>query len=506
MIMRRSSRPKARTPRSPRRRFHEELLLGFEILENLPLGVIVLQLDNPGDIRSLRIVELNRAAAAVAGVKRDDCRGRPLAEFPQLLRPSFLGRCLDALKARATKRLGVMSHPDGHGRPVAYRVQATPLSGEFMTLAFEKVTEHTLIAHLPGESVEWLSLLIKGLRKYAIFQLDPQGHVRSWNAGAERMKGYRAQEIIGKHFSVFYPNDVAGRGRPDRLLAEAAQHGESTDEGWRVRKDGSRFWASVVVTRLVDSNGRLCGFAKVTRDMTDRRRKEKALTVAKERLEIRVARRAAVLARVNQELQTEILERERAQEQLKVSLEELRALTARIQRVREEERIAIAREIHDELGQACTAIKMDLALIGRKATSRQTRIKAKVASAIQLVDDTITNLRRIASELRPGTLDDLGLAAALEWQAQEFARRTGIECRVGLPEDAIVVDADRSTGIFRIFQESLTNVARHAHATSVAARLAVEAGQIVLEVRDNGRGFTPEEVDARKSLGLLGMQ
>ena len=189
-----------------------------------------------------------------------------------------------------------------------------------------------------------------------------------------------------------------------------------------------------------------------------------------------------------------------------MSLEQLRALTDRLQHVREEERTRVAREIHDELGQACTAIKMDLASVGRKATKRQTQLRAKVESAIQLVDSLIISLRRIASDLRPSTLDDLGLSAALEWQAQEFERRTGVQCRITLSQELSALDSERSTAIFRIFQESLTNVARHANATRVEARVEEEGGWLIFQVRDNGKGFDAEEAKARKSLGLVGMR
>jgi signal transduction histidine kinase len=240
--------------------------------------------------------------------------------------------------------------------------------------------------------------------------------------------------------------------------------------------------------------------------MTEQREKLEALKQAKQELELRVEQRTAVLLRVNEELRTEVAERELAEEKLKMSLEQLRALAARLQLVREEERTSVAREIHDELGQACTAIKMDLALIGRKATKRQTQLQTKVLSAMQLADNMISSLRRIASELRPGTLDDLGLTAALEWQAQEFQSRTGIQCNVILPHEPLTLDPERSTAIFRIFQESLTNVARHAQATRVVARLEAKADALILEVRDNGKGFNAQEPRARRSLGLVGMQ
>ena len=353
---------------------------------------------------------------------------------------------------------------------------------------------------------ERLRYLVERVREYAIFQLDPLGHVISWNAGAERMKGYRENEVLGKHFSLFYDRKDIESGRPARNLNEAAQYGESRDEGWRIRKDGSKFWASVVITGLRDARGNVLGFIKITRDMTERHEKEVILKEEKDRLAINNEQRAAVLVRVNYELREEIAERKRVEEELKKSLEQLRALADRLRVVREEERTLVAREMHDELGQACTAIKMDLASIGRKATKKQAQLRAKVDSATQLVDTMIATVRRIASELRPRTLDDLGLNAALEWQAHEFETRTGIRCRVTLPKEQLVLDAGRSTAVFRIFQESLTNVARHAEATQIDARLERHDDQLIFIVHDNGKGFDPEQSSARRSLGLVGMK
>ena len=149
---------------------------------------------------------------------------------------------------------------------------------------------------------------------------------------------------------------------------------------------------------------------------------------------------------------------------------------------------------------------MDLALIGRKITKRQTQLRTKIESSMQLVDEMIATLRRIASDLRPRTLDDLGLAAALEWQGQEFEKRTGIHCHLALPEEPLNLDSERSIAIFRIFQESLTNVIRHAQATSVDAHLEIQGEQLIFYVHDNGKGFDPQEARARRSLGLVGMQ
>ena len=507
MTARRTSGPQGHAAKSALAQPAETTLpLYLEIVRGLPLGVVILQLENPQDPRSFRIIDLNPAAASITGSTLEDLRGRTLAEFPKLLKTAIPGRCLDAFQAREPRNLGEISYGDALIRQGIYSVQVFPLSGGFMGVAFENVTDRKHTEDALRESEQRFRLLVQGIQEYALFQLDPQGRVVSWNAGAERLKGYRAEEIIGKHFSVFYPREDLIRGTPERNLEEAAQRGQSVHEGWRLRKDGSLFWGNVVITALRDLKGNLLGFAKLTRDVTERREREETLTKAKELLELRVEQRAAVLTRVNEELRVEIAERERAEEQFKASLDQLRALAARLQSVREEERTSIAREIHDELGQACTAIKMDLALIGRKTTKRQTHLRAKVDSASRLVDDMIVTLRRIASELRPRTLDDLGLTAALESQAQEFEARTGIHCRVALPEEPLTLDDERSTAIFRIFQESLTNVARHAHATRVEARLERKADQLIFQVRDNGRGFDPAEAKARKSLGLVGMQ
>jgi len=507
MDARRFAGPEAQDPSSAVS-FPNQTVLGLypELVRELPVGVVLLLLEDPSDVKTFKIVDANPAAAEMTGSTTRTLLGKTLADFPKLLETPVPGQWLAALRSGAPRDLGEISYGDERIRQGIYSVRVFPLSSNFLGVTFENVTDRNLAERTLRDSEERFRLLVQGVQEYAIFQLDPMGHVVSWNAGAERLKGYASEEIIGKHFSVFYPQEDLVNSKPRHILAKAVQLGQSEDEGWRIRKDGSRFWASVVITALRDPKGSLLGFAKLTQDMTERREKQEALTKAKELLELRVKQRTAVLTRVNQELRTEIADRERAEEQLKTSRDRLRALAARLQTVREEERTSIAREIHDELGQACTAIKMDLALIGRKLTTKQTQLRTKVDSSVQIVDNMIATLRRIASELRPRTLDDLGLPAALESQAQEFEGRTGIRCSVTLPHEPLTLDTDTSTAIFRIFQESLTNVARHAHASLVEASLKVEKVRIVFQVFDNGRGFDPREANVHKSLGLVGMQ
>jgi signal transduction histidine kinase len=199
-------------------------------------------------------------------------------------------------------------------------------------------------------------------------------------------------------------------------------------------------------------------------------------------------------------------ERRRAQEQLRESHEQLRALSVYLQHVREEERTRIAREVHDELGQALTSCKLDLSLLANKLPTNQPSLKEKAKALSAHMDATIQTVRRIATELRPGILDHLGLIAALEWQANEFQTRTGIKCDVRTDLHEPVLTPDLATTFFRIFQETLTNIIRHAGATQVAVHLKEVAGRIILEVRDNGRGILPQEISNTRSMGLLGMK
>jgi PAS domain S-box-containing protein len=201
-----------------------------------------------------------------------------------------------------------------------------------------------------------------------------------------------------------------------------------------------------------------------------------------------------------------ITERKRAEEERQRSLVQLRALAGQLQNTREEERKRVAREIHDQLGQALTAIKMDLSSWLRELPAGKNQPTKRTASILKLVDESIQTVRRISTELRPGILDDLGLVAALEWAGEDFQARTGTTCRLDLPVDDIAVNPEPATAIFRIFQETLTNVARHADATAVEVRLSKEDSDLTLEVHDNGKGIPEDKLSNGESLGILGMR
>lgn len=202
----------------------------------------------------------------------------------------------------------------------------------------------------------------------------------------------------------------------------------------------------------------------------------------------------------------DITNHKQSEEQLAISAQQLRQLAGYLQTVREEERTAMAREIHDELGQALTALKMDLVWLNQRLMETPVPLQERIAATIELANATINSVRKLATQLRPGILDDLGLNAALEWQAQEFQTRTGIACEFVCQTEIDELEPECATAVFRICQEALTNVARHAQATRVGIRLQVAQNHLVLEVSDNGRGVTDSEWTNPRSLGLMGMR
>ena len=201
---------------------------------------------------------------------------------------------------------------------------------------------------------------------------------------------------------------------------------------------------------------------------------------------------------------SDLSEMKRAEQELRASSEQLRNLAAHLLSVREEERARISREVHDELGQSLTAVKLDLAWLAGRLPRRNGPMLKRIRSTRQLADSIIQSIRRISTELRPAVLD-LGLAAAVEWQVQEFQARSGIQCKVRLLTREVVA-SNASTAMFRIFQETLTNVARHAKATRAEVVLQKQRDRLVLLIRDNGRGFDQADPSLSKSLGLLGMR
>jgi two-component system, NarL family, sensor histidine kinase UhpB len=275
----------------------------------------------------------------------------------------------------------------------------------------------------------------------------------------------RAADVVGLNDFDVWPKELAQRYVDDDRSVMAARKQKYVEEIIFIQGASRRF--ETFKTPVLDKRGKVLGTTGFARDIT---------------------------------------ERQRLDEQLGAQREQLRALAAHVESVREEERVRIAREIHDELGQALTCMSMDLGFLDKQIPKGNAQAAARVSALATLVRDTVKTVRRISSELRPSILDDLGLGAAMEWLAHDFVTRTGIDCAVSVPSN-VSIAAERGTVVFRMCQEALTNVARHAGARHVSIDLMIDADDcLTLEVSDNGRGITDEEVHRPDSLGLLGMR
>ncbi|RRR76332.1 MAG: PAS domain S-box protein [Candidatus Viridilinea halotolerans] len=480
-------------------------------------------------------------------------------------------------------------------------------------------------------------LLVDGVQDYAIYLLDSAGHIASWNAGAERMTGYQADEILGKHFACFFITEDLALGKPEIELQTARITGRYQEEGWRVRKDGSRFWANVVITAVHDERGDLHGFAKVTRDTTERRKADevrrwyarrlhalyeisRAILVAQspraiaeaalERLRrivtchyahiasisgtaatthllMRIADDCVATDAINwpaSALSKTVMAHPEAQpvvvigldaqnlppalrplhvaglrtlaiapfvahntligelilaradhepfdsnqidiirqiaDQLAVALqhaqlfaevtaghERLQSLSQRLIEVQELERRMIAGELHDEIGQALTIVKLNLQALGKYTEHSESSVR--VEESITIVEQALEQVRSLSLDLRPSLLDDLGLIAALRWYVARQARAASFVIHFNVDEPASRLTPVLETVCFRIVQEALTNIVRHARAREIWVQLRC-VDDLRLMVRDDGEGFDLAEVEARvargESFGLLGMR
>jgi PAS domain S-box-containing protein len=331
------------------------------------------------------------------------------------------------------------------------------------------------------EREEQFRLLVATVQDYAIFMLDPSGKVSSWNAGAERIKQYKAEEIIGKHFSQFYPEEDIRNGKPDWELTIALKEGRLEDEGWRIRKDGSRFWANVIITAVRNSSGKLVGFAKVTRDVTAKMQAQQAL-------------------------QKEVAERREAQKQLRLSEKSLRELSLHLLATQDEERRRIGRDLHDSLGQYLAVLKMKLDSVA-SVLGKKEQIAEDVSQCIRLTEDSIKEVRTVSYLLYPPMLEEMGLKSAIPWYLDGFSSRSGIKTTFTVEADFARLPRDRELALFRVLQESLTNVHRHSESKTAAVRLLTRDGIGILEIEDAGKGVSPQlrEQAGEDWMGALGV-
>ncbi len=406
-----------------------------------------------------RVMSWNIGAERIKGYRRSEILGHHFSRFypSEDLRSGKPQKLLDiAEKTGRAEDEGWRVRKDG--TRFWARVTITAIRNESGELiGFGKVTRDLteqkraeLILHRQEERFH---LFVHGVQDYAMFMLDPEGYVTTWNLGAERIKGYTAAEIIGQHFSCFYPADVREE-KPKWVLEMAARRGRFEDEGWRVRKDGSKFWANVATTAIRDEDGRLVGFGKVTRDLTERMTGQQSLELSQKRLR----------------------ESEKA----------LRQLSLHLLRTQDEERRRIGREMHDSLGQYLSVLKIKLESMTVPADAA-----GDIAECANLLEGCLREVRTVSYLLYPPMLDEMGLRSAVPWYLKGFSKRSGIETTFQIPDGFGRLGRDAELVFFRVLQECLTNVQRHSGSTTAEIRISRSASEVVMEVQDHGKGLPP---------------
>jgi len=363
-------------------------------------------------------------------------------------------------RAKITEPFGYLLKPVGE-KDLEITVEMA-LHRHAMEKKFKERMEKALL-----ESENRYRQLVENISEGILMQ-NKKGIITYTNDRFLDMIGYTEEEVVGKPITRFLGGGILKR----KELQEASKEDETSkasEVSWK-KKDGDRIFTILSPKNIYDEKEELRGRVSVLTDITDRRQAEK---------------------------------------ELHKSREVLRQLSLHLQTAREEESKRIAREIHDELGQQLTALKMDISWLSNRVDPEEegaNKFLQKMDSMSDLVDKTIQTVQKVTAELRPGLLDDLGLVPAIEWLAQEFENQTNIPCRIQLFCELVNIDPDCSTAIFRISQEALTNVTRHAKATRVSISLKEENGALVLKIKDNGSGIEPDDVFAPSSLGLMGMR
>jgi PAS domain S-box-containing protein len=477
-----------------------------ELVQQMQIALAVFKVGTPGDPRTYKLLAFNPAAERIAKM---DLAGRIGDALPDIL-PFARGGQLERLLASVARDGGVhetavyrSADPNAPTRAVA--MKCFPLPGGRVGLAAEDITETTRARLLrEGEQrvleriaagsplPEILDALCRLVEEHAqpaiasILLVDPDGERLRHGAAphlprayVDAIDGSRIGERAGSCGTAVW------RKAPVHVIDIATDPLWADYKQFALPYDLRACWSTPIFSR----DGRVLGtFALYYNEPRDSRPEDEAL----------VARATEIAGIAIQRHQLE---------------QQLRDLTAHAEHAREEERIGIARELHDTLGQALTALKLDVAWIARHVESgdlprEQLLDKAKTIS--QTSDELIAVTRRISADLRPGVLDAFGVVAAFEWQVQDFTERTGIHCDLVSNLGLAKLDRDTSTALFRVLQEALTNVARHAHATHVDVKLELLSqdgtDELRLEVRDDGLGVSPEHAHGSHSLGLLGVR
>ena len=418
--------------------------------------------------RDERILFVNQVAAHALCAKPEDLIGRRQSE---LFHPDLAARHSLAIQNvfRTGETVVTEDQQDLHIRPTWIDTRLVPIRDSAGAIAavvgiVRDVSERRRDQEALALREAYLRSMLDNF-PYLVWFKDTEGKFKVVNQTFASAAGkVRPSEVAGLDDFAIWPRELATSYVADDQEVMRTRQKKLVEE--EIVQGRENRWFETYKSPVVDASGKVIGTTGFARDIT---------------------------------------ERQQLQEEQRRSREQLRALAAHVESVREQERVRIAREIHDELGQSLTCMGMDLAFLDKQIDPDNKEAGARVAALVELVRETIRCVRRISSELRPSILDDLGLGAAIEWLAHDFETRTRIACAVEVPED-LSLPFDLATPLFRICQEALTNVTRHASATNVSILLNRSNSHISLSIKDNGRGITEEEIKRHGSLGLLGMK
>jgi PAS domain S-box-containing protein len=410
-------------------------------------------------------------AENIFGWKKEEVTGKPLAEIiiPEKYREMHrrgLQRYMETREGPVLNRLIEISALNRAGKEFPIELSIIPInqSGSEFFCGFVRDITERITAQRQIEKEKKLSDQIIESLPGLFYLIDEQGNYLRWNRLKETITGYSYEEMSRKNSLDFF------EGEEKELILKAIQagfrNGTTSAEAHIVSRTGTRtlFYFTGIA---IEYEGKRCLMGTGI-DISDRKK---------------------------------------AEAELEASYEAVRKLTGHLQNIREEERAHMAREIHDELGQQLTVLKMDISWLNKKIdTSNEPVVGQKMKDLLSMLDGTVKTVRRISSELRPSMLDDLGLAAAMEWQLSEFEKRSGIRTSFDDPTEDIILPEAVKTCLFRIFQESLTNVARHANASTIHVDLHLGDSDLILQISDDGKGFDKQKISGKRTLGILGMR